>query len=114
LAITGRNVDGRIHMDFSHSLRHHEPSDRFLHRSAEGEQTVVAEDAELPVAERGREALAAIDRKHLNFLIVEECLVEHESARLLTERAKRLDVSRPWRAEGGVGANYLVEVVVQC
>ena len=71
---------------------------------------MVAQDAELPVAECCGDALAAIDRKHLHLLIVEECLVEHEGARLLTERAKRLDVGRPWRAEGGVGVRCAHDV----
>jgi hypothetical protein len=42
-------------------------------------------------------------RRHLHFLIVEKCLVEHEGTRLLTDRTERLNVGRPWCAEGGMG-----------
>jgi hypothetical protein len=63
---------------------------------------VVAQDAEFLVAEGCGDAPATIDRKHLHFLIVEKCLIEHEGTRLLTDRAERLNVGRPWCAEGGM------------
>jgi hypothetical protein len=64
---------------------------------------VVAQDAELLVAECCGDAPAAIDRKHLHFfLIVEKRLVEHEGTRLLTDRTERLNVGRPCCAKGGM------------
>ena len=47
-----RSCVRRFHVDFGHPLGHHKPSDRFLHRAADREQAVVAQDAELLVAER--------------------------------------------------------------
>ena len=47
-----------FHVDLSHPFGHDEAPDRFLHRPANREQAVVAQDAELPVAERRCDALA--------------------------------------------------------
>ena len=98
-----RSTVGRFYVDLGHPFGHHEPSDRFLHGPADREQAVVAQDAAFLVAERRGDAFPAIDRKHLDFLIVEKRLIEYESTRLLTESAERRDVGRPWRAVGGVG-----------
>ena len=108
--VRDRSCVRRFHVNFGHSLRHHEPPDRFLHRAAYGEQAVVAQDAEFLVAECRGDAFAAIDRKHLNFLIVEKRLIEYESTRLLTDRAERLNVGRPWYAEGGMGVRCADDV----
>src|SRR6056297_1448017 len=45
---------------------HHEPSDRLFHRAADGERTMVAQDAELLVAERRSDALAPVVGEHLD------------------------------------------------
>ena len=86
-------------MHLGDAFGHHEPADRFLDRTTDGEQAVVAQDAELVVAERRRNALAAVVGQHLDLLVVEQCLVEHEGTRLLAERSERLDVRRPRRTE---------------
>src|SRR5262249_55855092 len=99
-----------FHVHLGHPLGHHEPCDRFLHSAAYREQAVVAQDAEFLVAECCGDAPATIDRKYLHFLIVEKCLVEHKGTRLLTDRAERLNVGRPWRAEGGMGVRCADDV----
>ena len=73
-------------------------------------EVITAQEAEFLVPECRGDAPAAVDRKHLHLLIVEEGLVEHECTGLLTERAERLDVGRPWRAEGGMGVRCADDV----
>ena len=47
-------------MHLGHAFREHEPPDRFFDRAADGEGAVVAQDAQLVVAERRRDPLAAV------------------------------------------------------
>ena len=64
---------------------------------------MVSQDAELLLTERRRDPFTAVVGEHLDLLVVEQCLVEHERTRFLAERTERCHVGRPWRPELGVG-----------
>ena len=92
----------RLHLHLGHAFEHHEPADRFVHRRADREQTVVAQDRRLRRTERRRDALAAVERHDVELVVVEDRVVAVERARLLADRPHRFEHRRKRRAVGRV------------
>lgn len=66
---------GRFHVSLGATLHHHEPTDRFADRRPDRQESVVAEDDSLTLAEGNRDPASTVGARNVDLLVIKNFVI---------------------------------------